>query len=103
MTPLRREWEETRASIDKLLEVERDSNAVVATTQRAGPDPLTTLATALRTRAREQLDAFRERLTSVRVLDPACGSGNFLYIALRLLLDLERKVIDFAAVQGWQG
>ena len=39
----------------------------------------------------------------MRVLDPACGSGNFLYIALRLLLDLEREVIDFAAVQGWHG
>ena len=39
----------------------------------------------------------------MRVLDPACGSGNFLYIALRLLLDLEREVIDFAAVQDWHG
>ena len=54
-------------------------------------------------RARARLDAFRERLASVRVLDPACGSGNFLYIALRSLLDFEREVIDFAAVQGWQG
>ena len=103
MTPLRREWEETRAAIEKLLEGEQDTNAVVATTQRTGPDPLNALATALRTRAREQLDAFRERLASVRVLDPACGSGNFLYIALRLLLDLEREVIDFAAVQDWHG
>ena len=53
--------------------------------------------------ARARLEAFRERLASVRVLDPACGSGNFLYIALRSLLDLEREVIDFAAVQGWHG
>ena len=53
--------------------------------------------------ARQRLEAFRERLASVRVLDPACGSGNFLYIALRSLLDLEREVIDFAAVQGWHG
>ena len=30
-------------------------------------------------------------------LDPACGSGNFLYLALRSLLDLEKEVIDFAA------
>ena len=35
------------------------------------------------------------------MLDPACGSGNFLYIALRSLLDLEREVIDFAAARGW--
>ena len=44
-----------------------------------------------------------ERLASVQVLDPACGSGNFLYIALRSLLDFEKEVIDYAAVQGWHG
>ena len=53
--------------------------------------------------ARARLEAFRERLASVKVLDPACGSGNFLYIALRSLLDFERGVIDFAAVQRWHG
>ena len=49
------------------------------------------------------MESFRRRLASVTVLDPACGSGNFLYIALRSLLDLEREVIDFAAAQGWTG
>ena len=103
MKPLRREWEETRVAIDKLLEAEQGANTVVVATQRTGPDPVTALATARRAMARERLDTFRQRLASVRVLDPACGSGNFLYIALRLLLDLERDVIDFAAVQGWHG
>ena len=51
--------------------------------------------------AQARLQAFRQRLASVTVLDPACGSGNFLYVALRSLLDLERSVIDFAAVRGW--
>ena len=37
------------------------------------------------------------------MLDPACGSGNFLYLALRSLLDLEKRVIDYAAMQGWHG
>lgn len=27
------------------------------------------------------------------VLDPACGSGNFLYVSLQLLKDLEKEVI----------
>ena len=103
MTPLRREWQETRAAIDELLDSEQESNAVLATTQRTGFEPLTALATALRTTAWKRLDAFRQRLASVKVLDPACGSGNFLYIALRSLLDLEREVIDFAAVHGWHG
>ena len=53
--------------------------------------------------ARARLESFRQRLASVTVLDPACGSGNFLYIALRSLLDLELEVIDFAAARGWTG
>ena len=103
MTPLRREWEETRVAIDKLLDAEQNAATVMEKAPSPGFDPLTALATALRTRAHEEMEAFRQRLASVRVLDPACGSGNFLYIALRLLLDLEREVIDFAAVQGWYG
>lgn len=35
--------------------------------------------------------AYIERLKAFRVLDPACGSGNFLYLALRALKDLEHK------------
>jgi len=33
----------------------------------------------------------------VTVLDPACGSGNFLFVTLRKLKDLEKDVIVFAA------
>jgi hypothetical protein len=33
-------------------------------------------------------------------LDPACGSGNFLYVALHMLLDLEKEVIAYAATRG---
>ena len=32
-----------------------------------------------------------ERLRNFRVLDPACGSGNFLYLSLRALKDLEHR------------
>ncbi|HJP67699.1 MAG TPA: DNA methyltransferase [Sphingomicrobium sp.] len=34
---------------------------------------------------------FLERLKGFRVLDPACGSGNFLYLALRALKDIEHR------------
>lgn len=34
---------------------------------------------------------YLERLKNFKVLDPACGSGNFLYLALRSLKDLEHK------------
>ena len=35
--------------------------------------------------------SFIERLKRFRVLDPACGSGNFLYLSLRALKDLEHR------------
>jgi type II restriction/modification system DNA methylase subunit YeeA len=36
--------------------------------------------------------AFKEKLKAFRVLDPACGSGNFLYLALQALKDIELRV-----------
>ena len=39
-------------------------------------------------------------LAHVTVLDAACGSGNFLYVAIRMLLDLEKEVIAYAASHG---
>ena len=44
--------------------------------------------------------AFRQELAAIQVLDPASGSGNFLYVALRLLLDLEKEVISLDASLG---
>ena len=77
MEPLRREWDATRHEVGELL-ADGDDAA-----------------------ARTRLVAFQQRLASVTVLDPACGSGNFLYLALRSLLDLEQQAIDFGAAQGW--
>lgn len=37
-------------------------------------------------------NAFLARLRAFRVLDPACGSGNFLYLALIALKNIERRV-----------
>ena len=79
MKPLRREWNAAKSNADALL---ADGN----------PDDAFTA-----------LDAFRERLANVTVLDPACGSGNFLYMALRSLLDLEKAVIDYAESNGRYG
>ena len=38
-------------------------------------------------------DAFLGRLAAFRVLDPACGSGNFLYVALQALRDIELRAL----------
>ncbi len=45
-------------------------------------------------KAREQIVQFHRRLCSVRILDPACGSGNFLYVTLEHLKRLEAEVLD---------
>ncbi|HEY0112053.1 MAG TPA: DNA methyltransferase [Allosphingosinicella sp.] len=41
-----------------------------------------------------RLHAFHDRLALVTVLDPACGTGNFLYVAMEALLGLEAKVLQ---------
>lgn len=43
--------------------------------------------------AQKRYARFLESLRAFRVLDPACGSGNFLYLSLRALKDIEKRVI----------
>lgn len=50
--------------------------------------------------AKKRYFAFLERLYQFRVLDPACGSGNFLYLTLRGLKNFEKKVIHEAEALG---
>ena len=42
----------------------------------------------------QRLRAFHDRLANIVVLDPACGTGNFLYVAMEALLGIENKVIQ---------
>uniref|UniRef100_UPI0035664A32 DNA methyltransferase n=1 Tax=Sandarakinorhabdus sp. TaxID=1916663 RepID=UPI0035664A32 len=44
--------------------------------------------------------AFHARLKALRILDPACGTGNFLYVAMELLLRLEGEVLTLLAELG---
>jgi len=44
--------------------------------------------------AREEVRRFHHRLCTLHVLDPACGSGNFLYVTLEHLKRLEGEVIN---------
>jgi hypothetical protein len=54
--------------------------------------------------AAQEVKAFHRRLCKVRVLDPACGSGNFLYVTLEHMKRLEGEVLDalhgFGDTQG---
>ena len=71
MQPLRREWDEARQAID----------AALASPKKKG-----------KAEAEAVLQNFLARLQAVQVLDPACGSGNFLYVSLQKLKDLEKAV-----------
>ena len=94
MQPLRREWIETRQIVETLLATGKKKPG-------AAPAPL---SPAVRKKAMGEAEAliqrFMTRLQSVKVLDPACGSGNFLYVALQKLKDLEKTVVLHSMESG---
>ncbi|MBN9481526.1 MAG: class I SAM-dependent DNA methyltransferase [Bordetella sp.] len=45
-------------------------------------------------KARKAVRGFHRTLCSTRVLDPACGTGNFLYVAMAMMKDLESDVLN---------
>ena len=89
MRPLRRRWDEVRAEVEK-----------VAAEWRAAPSAGGVKA-RLRTRLQKLLHGFADEIADTKVLDPACGSGNFLYVALRELLNLEKEVITLSTSLGF--
>lgn len=48
----------------------------------------------------ERAHNFHGRLASIRVLDPACGTGNFLYVSMELMQALESRVIETIETLG---
>ncbi len=92
LTPLRREFAEMRERVAALAAGQELSPPTRAGRRRARQ--------ALQRWERDAEDEWRailERLRAVRVLDPACGSGNFLYVTLRQLKDLEHAAIRWGA------
>ena len=82
MRPLRYEWDAATQLKAKPLRERYEK----AKTKRARANALNQLL-----KLREDM---LERIRTVTVLDPACGSGNFLYVSLQLLMDLEKEVIS---------
>jgi hypothetical protein len=76
--PLRKEWGEAQAAAGTLAG-EGKADAAVA-----------------------ELRRFHKRLCAVRVLDPACGSGNFLYVTLEHLKRLEGEVLNALDELGYR-
>ena len=50
--------------------------------------------------ARRTVEVFHGKLSSTRVLDPACGTGNFLYVAMARMKELEGEVLDLLVDLG---
>ena len=50
--------------------------------------------------ARRTVEAFHSKLAATRVLDPACGTGNFLYVAMARMKELEGEVLDLLVDLG---
>ena len=94
MAPLRRKWDEVKAEAEAKA-AKRDLIAG----SKPSPQKSRQLA-RIEAELFGLLRGFREELAAVQVLDAACGSGNFLYVALRLLLDLEWEVITLARDLG---
>ena len=84
--PLEAEWAEALAKMTALIDSapKRTESRLLSPAERRKAEKLRDDAAAIHS-------AFIERLTNFRVLDPACGSGNFLYVALRSLKDIEHR------------
>ncbi len=88
MQSLRREWAEVQSRCDELWEKLKAAKSTTRKDSKPRKDY-----------DRARLD-FIERLAHVTILDPACGSGNFLYVAIHLLLNLEKEVITYGSRHG---
>lgn len=76
--PLRKEWGEAQAAAGTLASEDKTDAAIA------------------------ELQRFHHRLCTVRVLDPACGSGNFLYVTLEHLKRLEGEVLNALDELGYR-
>ena len=85
--PLQARWQAVKAE-------------ALALAEAADKQPKGAAYNKLRAQMQDKLYAWLGELSAVRILDPACGSGNFLYLALRRMLDLWHEVYLFSADHG---
>ncbi len=76
MEPLRADWSGVQAAAASLIEAGKVDEA------------------------RHIVEGFHATLAATKVLDPACGTGNFLYVALARMKELEGEVIGLLAELG---
>ena len=76
MQPLREQWDAVKTAAAVHHDADRDD------------------------KARAEIEKYHQHLCSLKILDPACGSGNFLYVALARLKELEAEVLDLLEQLG---
>jgi type II restriction/modification system DNA methylase subunit YeeA len=90
LAPLRHEFDQARQEVE-------DSLSKVYAKDKQGKAKFTEKTIRKhQERAQQTVGRFLMRLSEVRVLDPACGSGNFLYVTLQNLKNLEKRVLVWA-------
>ncbi|AML53781.1 class I SAM-dependent DNA methyltransferase [Falsihalocynthiibacter arcticus] len=76
MEPLREDWRNVQIAVQRLTQDDKTEEAL------------------------KTVRDFHSSLCEIRVLDPACGSGNFLYVALEMMKRLEGEVTALLAELG---
>lgn len=76
MEPLRADWDGVRGAAATLIEEGKADEA------------------------KAFVEAFHSRLAQTKVLDPTCGTGNFLYVAMARMKELEGEVLDLLVELG---
>ena len=76
MEPLREDWRDVQTAVQRLAADGKEADA------------------------RKLVHDFHAKLCEIRVLDPACGSGNFLYVALEMMKRLEGEVTALLSELG---
>jgi hypothetical protein len=76
MEPLRADWNGVRAAAAELIGADKAKEA------------------------KALVEGFHAKLAQTRVLDPACGTGNFLYVAMARMKELEGEVLDLLVELG---
>lgn len=103
MEPLRQEWAQVQATVER-IKIEADqleheaakagaASKLTASGRKVSAEKASEAA-AKRRDAIGELRSFHGKLCQTRVLDPACGTGNFLYVCLALMKQLEGEVLD---------
>ena len=96
LKPLRTEWEIAKVRIEAIMAPALEGSGVGGKGVSAA---IGKKFESARAKAEIEREAFIDRLCALRILDPACGSGNFLYLALQGVKDIEwRAILDCEAL-----